>query len=96
MVSVPKTCDFRSGKIILQRTIEREQMTKLLQNGKTDLLHKFISKKGRPFSAFLVANKEGKVSFEFEVRKPKATKEKPAKAAPKIGTKGESSAQSPA
>ena len=50
----PRTCDFRSGKIILQRPIETEQMKKLLTEGKTDLLHRFISKKGRPFSAFLV------------------------------------------
>ncbi|MFM9967409.1 MAG: DNA topoisomerase III, partial [Burkholderiales bacterium] len=48
-----KSCDFRSGKIILQRPMEREQMMKLLSSGKTDLLHRFISKKGRPFSAYL-------------------------------------------
>ena len=65
-----RTCDFRSGKIILQRPIERAQMQKLLEGGKTDLLDKFISKKGRPFKAFLVA-KEGKVSFEFEPRPAK-------------------------
>jgi DNA topoisomerase III len=68
-------CDFRTGKIILQRPIEREQVQKLLTTGKTDLLHKFISKKGRPFSAFLVWNKEtGKVGFEFAPRQPKAPK----------------------
>ena len=67
-----KTCDFRSGKIILQRNIEPEQMQKLLATGKTDLLHRFISKKGRPFSAFLVRGADGKVSFEFAPREPKA------------------------
>lgn len=67
-------CDFRSGKIILQRPIEREQMGKLLQNGRTDLLHKFISKKGRPFSAFLVVGEGGKVGFEFAKREPKPAK----------------------
>jgi len=61
-----------SGKIILQRPIEPEQMRKLLTTGKTDLLHRFISKKGRPFSAFLARGDDGKVSFEFEPRKPKA------------------------
>ena len=66
-----RSCDFRSGKIILQQPVERAQMSKLLATGKTDLLPKFISKKGRPFGAFLVA-KEGKVSFEFEPRKTKA------------------------
>jgi DNA topoisomerase-3 len=69
-------CDFRSGKIILQRPIEREQMTKLLLTKKTDLLHKFISKKNRPFSAYLVVGEGGKVSFEFEPRAPKGTKGK--------------------
>ncbi len=66
-----KTCDFRSGKIILQRPIEREQMVKLLTTGRTDLLPKFISKKGRPFSAFLVKGADGKVGFEFAPRAAK-------------------------
>jgi len=70
--ALPRTCDFRTGKIILQRNIEPEQVTKLLKDGKTDLLHKFISKKGRPFSAFLVRGNDGKVSFEFAPREPKA------------------------
>ncbi len=70
----PRTCDFRTGKIILQRNIEPEQVTKLLKDGKTDLLHKFISKKGRPFSAFLVRGSDGKVSFEFAPREAKVTK----------------------
>jgi DNA topoisomerase-3 len=67
-----KKCTFRSGKVILQRNMTKEETAKLLANGKTDLLHKFISKKGRPFSAYLVLGKDGKVSFEFEPRKPKA------------------------
>ncbi|MBI2950065.1 MAG: DNA topoisomerase III [Verrucomicrobia bacterium] len=75
-----RVCDFRSGKIILQRQIERAQMTKLLETRKTDLLHRFISKKGRPFSAYLVVAEGGKVGFEFEPRppkKPKGAKSKP-------------------
>ena len=71
-VGSAKTCDFRSGRVILKRTIEREQMVKLLTDGKTDLLEKFISKKGRPFSAYLVRQPDGKTSFEFEQREPKA------------------------
>ena len=66
-------CDFRTGKIILQRPIEPEQVSKLLATGKTDLLEKFISKKGRPFKAYLVWNaKEGRTSFEFEPRGEKS------------------------
>ena len=71
-VAKPKTCDFRSGRIILQQEILPEQMAKLLNDGKTDLLPGFISQRTRrPFKAFLVKGKDGKVSFEFEERKAK-------------------------
>ena len=66
-----RTCNFRTGKIILQRTIEPDQIVKLLGTGKTDLLHRFISKKGRPFSAFLVRQPDGKIGFEFAPREAK-------------------------
>ncbi|HTO49805.1 MAG TPA: DNA topoisomerase III [Burkholderiales bacterium] len=72
-VGPERTCDFRSGKIILQRAIEPEQMVKLLATGRTELLHRFISKKGRPFSAFLVRQPDGKVGFEFAPRPAKKT-----------------------
>ena len=62
------TCNFKIGKIILTRPLEREQVSNLLHTGKTDLLPKFISKKGRPFSAYLVLAADGKVGFEFEPR----------------------------
>jgi DNA topoisomerase-3 len=76
-VAKPKTCDFRSGRIILQQEILPEQMAKLLNEGKTDLLPGFISQRTRrPFKAYLVKGKDGKISFEFEERKAKA----PAKA----------------
>src|SRR5437867_8944923 len=71
-----KTCDFRSGKVILQRPIEDEQMKKLLATGKTDLLERFISRKGRPFKAFLVLTDKKDVGFEFEKREPKTKKER--------------------
>jgi DNA topoisomerase-3 len=84
-VANPRSCDFRSGQIILQRPIELEQMKKLLVEGKTDLLHRFISKKGRPFSAFLVKGPDGKVGFEFA---PRAAAKTPAKAKAKALPKG--------
>jgi DNA topoisomerase-3 len=64
------SCDFKSGKIILQQVVEREQVAKLLATGKTDLLDKFISNRTRrAFKAMLAWNpEEGKVSFEFEQR----------------------------
>jgi DNA topoisomerase-3 len=73
-----KTCDFRSGRMILQQPIEREQMKKLLATGKTDLLTAFVSKKGRRFKAFLVKQPDGKIGFEFQARpaKEKAPAEK--------------------
>jgi DNA topoisomerase-3 len=61
------SCTFKSGKIILQQPVEREQMTKLLATGKTDLLDKFVSMRTRrAFKAHLAWDKEaGKVNFEF-------------------------------
>ena len=61
------SCTFKSGKIILQQPVEREQMTKLLETGKTDLLDKFVSMRTRRnFKAHLAWDKEaGKVNFEF-------------------------------
>jgi len=66
-----RSCDFRTGKIILQQPVERVQMQKLLATGRTDLLTRFISKKGRPFKAFLVKTPGGKIGFEFKARAPK-------------------------
>ena len=62
--------------MILQREIPKEQVQKLIATGKTDLLPKFISKKGRAFSAHLKLE-NGKVGFEFAEKKPRG-KKKPA------------------
>ncbi len=61
------SCDFKSGQIILQQPIAREQMSKLLLTGKTDLLDKFVSMRTRRgFKAMLAWDAEaGKVGFEF-------------------------------
>jgi DNA topoisomerase-3 len=75
------TCDFKSGKIILQQPVPPEEMTRLLTTGKTALLENFVSNKTRrKFKAFLSYDrKEGRVVFEFEPRAAKA----PAKTAAK-------------
>ncbi|MDO8959407.1 MAG: DNA topoisomerase III, partial [Rhodocyclaceae bacterium] len=79
-----KSCDFRSGKVILQQEIARAEMQKLLETGKTSLLKGFISNRTRKkFSAYLVRGADGKVGFEFEQRAPKA-----GKAAPKTAKVG--------
>ncbi|WP_055361771.1 DNA topoisomerase III [Limnohabitans sp. 103DPR2] len=67
------TCNFKSGKIVLQQVVERDQIAKLLSTGKTDLLEKFVSNRTRrAFKAFLSWNaEEDKVVFEFEPRTSK-------------------------
>jgi DNA topoisomerase-3 len=89
-VGPARTCDFRTGTIILQQPIVREQAAKLLATRKTDLLDKFVSKRtGRAFKAFLVLDKENKVAFEFEKREPKAGAARAAREArPKIDFTG--------
>jgi DNA topoisomerase III len=79
-VGAPVTCDFKSGKIILQQPVPREEMTRLLATGKTALLENFVSNKTRrKFKAFLAYDKkEGKVSFEFEPRAAKVPAKKAA------------------
>lgn len=80
-----KTCDFKSGKVILQQEISNEQMRKLLTDGKTDLLDNFVSNRtNRKFKAFLVLDNKGKVSFEFE---PRPAKKAAAKKATKSAAK---------
>jgi len=79
-VGKDRSCDFRSGRMILQQPVERAQMQKLLATGRTDLLTNFMSKKNRKFKAFLVKTPQGKIGFEFLPRaakpgKPPAAKE---------------------
>ena len=72
-------CDFKTGQLILQQPVTREQMGKLLGTGKTDLLDKFVSMRTRrAFKAMLSWDAEaGKVGFtfapsKFPPRKPSA------------------------
>ena len=80
------TCDFKSGKIILQQPVSRENMAKLLATGKTDLMENFVSNKTRrKFKAFLAYDKkEGKVNFEFEPRAAKVPAAKKTAAKKKV------------
>ena len=93
-VGAAKTCDFRSGKIILQQPVERAQMAKLLADGRTELLRGFISARTRrKFSAYLVRGGDGKVGFEFEPRAPKAGSKKAAEETPKVTAKAAAKAK---
>jgi DNA topoisomerase-3 len=85
-VGAAKSCDFRSGKIILQQEVARAEMSKLLETGKTSLLKGFVSNRTKKkFSAYLTRGADGKVGFEFEPRPaktPKAATAKPDAAKP--------------
>ena len=59
------------SKIILDKGITVTHIQQLLNDGKTELIEGFISKKKRPFDAFLLMDKKGKVTFDFPPRKSK-------------------------
>ena len=83
-VGPQKSCDFRTGKVILQQEVSPEQVVKLLSTGKTDLLDQFVSSRtNRKFKAYLSVGEGGKVGFEFEPRAAKS----PAKRASKTAAK---------
>lgn len=69
-----RTCDFRCGRVILQQDVSQDQMKKILSEGKSDLLDKFVSNRThRSFKAYLVLDKKtGKLGFEFQERAPAA------------------------
>ncbi|THU04432.1 DNA topoisomerase III [Lampropedia puyangensis] len=83
---------FKVGKIILQQPIEPEQIRKLLADGQTDVLDKFVSNRTRrTFKARLTWDAAaGKVGFAFEPReggKPSRFAAKTGAAASKAATK---------
>ncbi len=88
MTQPTPSCDFKTGQVILQQPIEREQMVKLLETGKTDLLDKFVSMRTRrAFKAMLAWDAEaGKVNFEFAPSKFPPRKTAGGAAAAKSGT----------
>ncbi len=57
------------SKMILSKDIAPEHIKQLLTKGKTELIQGFISKKRRPFDAYLLLEKNGKISFDFPPRK---------------------------
>jgi DNA topoisomerase-3 len=67
----------RINRMILSKEISPDNIRELLADGKTSLISGFISKKKRPFDAWLLLDKKGKLSFEFpprESRKKTAAK----------------------
>lgn len=63
-------CKARLAKEMCKFQIPREQALKYFQEGRTDLIDKWISKKGRPFSASLVCVPKGKriLAWDFPPR----------------------------
>lgn len=61
---------FSVGRLMCQKPITRETAIELVTAGKSSLIEGFISKKGRPFDAFLL--RQGpKIAWEFPPRKPR-------------------------
>jgi DNA topoisomerase-3 len=73
---------FKVGRLMCQKEITREQAIQLVTRGKTDLIEKFTSKKGRPFDAYLV-RQGGRISWEFPPRKPREAAAKNGKGGPR-------------
>jgi DNA topoisomerase-3 len=65
---------FRVGRIMCQKSITRDHAIQLIERGRTDLIQGFISRKGRPFDAFL-KREDGRISWEFPPRAPKIDKD---------------------
>tara|TARA_Y100000589_G_C27190279_1_gene644485 strand:- start:1069 stop:3624 length:2556 start_codon:yes stop_codon:yes gene_type:complete len=68
---------------VCQRSITETEALSFFQNGKTELLSDFISKRGKKFNAYLYVKSNGKYGFEFESRskKPKSDESKNEKTA---------------
>ena len=74
-----KACDFQISRVILNQEITEDEVQKLLNEKKTNLLSNFVSRRThRKFSAFLTLNEKGEVGFAFEQSTPrkKFTKKK--------------------
>ena len=65
---------FRVGRIMCQKPLTREHAVQLVEKGRTELIQGFISRKGRPFDAFL-KREDGRVAWEFPPRTPKLDKD---------------------
>jgi DNA topoisomerase-3 len=67
-------CKARLSREMCKYEIPREQALKFFNEGQTDLIDQFISKKNRPFSAHLVCDKKGKrlLQWKFPPREAKS------------------------
>jgi DNA topoisomerase-3 len=58
-------CTFTIWKVVANKKLSESQVKKLMNEKKTELIKGFKSKAGKPFEAYLIMSKEGKVEFEF-------------------------------
>lgn len=63
------------SRTILSKEVSEKNIMQLLSEGKTELIAGFISKKKKPFDAYLLLAKNGTLSFEFPPRKEKTPKQ---------------------
>ena len=73
-----KTKGFSMSKNILGKTIDREQLARVLAEGKSELISGFVSQRtNRAFDAYLVLDSaKGNVGFEFPPREPRSKQSK--------------------
>lgn len=64
-LSQARSCDFRIWGSVAKKKVSKTQVIKLLKNKKTDLIEGFQGKT-KTFSAYLVLDASGAVTFEFE------------------------------
>jgi DNA topoisomerase-3 len=74
------------SKTILAKEVCEKHVMQLLSQGKTELIEGFISKKKKPFDAYLLLAKNGTLSFEFPPRKDKLPKQNKLTASKEKGT----------
>ena len=68
-----RKCSFRLGKTMLSHTITRAEIESLTNTGKTPVIDDFVSKRTKKkFSASLVLDARGSISFEFTKRTGRA------------------------
>ncbi len=65
---------FRLPRLMCKKEIPREEAVRLIEQGKTELIKGFTSKKNRPFDAFLVRAGE-RIRWEFPPRAAKTDKD---------------------
>ncbi|MDR2030163.1 MAG: DNA topoisomerase 3 [Puniceicoccales bacterium] len=72
-----ESCPFRLGRRMLGHEFSRPEVEALLASGRSQLIEDFISNRtGRRFGAYLLLDGNGKISFEFPPRPPKADRQK--------------------